>query len=271
MNNFICATCGVQFEASESEPRNCPVCEDERQYVGWEGQRWTSLQKLRNNYQNKFTGMEEGITQIITEPSFGIGQRAFLIQTGAGNILWDCLTLIDDDTIAKINSLGGLKAIALSHPHYYSSIVEWSKAFGDIPVYINKADEKWLMRKNESVKLWEGDRHQINDELTIIKCGGHFDGASVLHWERGDDNCVLFSGDTIQIVMDRKNVSFMYSYPNLIPLSAEKVDEIVNRVKPFKFDKIYGAFRGRHILENARSAVIESAERYKRAIASYKK
>jgi glyoxylase-like metal-dependent hydrolase (beta-lactamase superfamily II) len=120
--------------------------------------------------------------------------------------------------------------------------------------------------------VWEGDRHQINDELTIIKCGGHFEGASVLHWSEGDGGKgILFSGDTIQIVMDRKNVSFMYSYPNLIPLSAEKVDEIVNRVKPFKFDKIYGAFRGRHILENARSAVIESAERYKRAIASYKK
>jgi hypothetical protein len=30
----------------------------------------------------------------------------------------------------------------------------------------------------------------------------------------------LFSGDIIQVVPDRRWVSFMYSYPNLIPLSA---------------------------------------------------
>ena len=266
MTNYICSTCGVQFEASEKEPENCPVCEDERQYVGWGGQKWTTLTKLRKEYQNKFTEMEEGITQIITEPSFGIGQRAFLIQTSFGNILWDCLTLIDDETIGRINELGGLKAIALSHPHYYSSIVEWSKAFGDIPVYISYDDEKWLMRKNESVKLWEGDRHQLNNELTIIKCGGHFEGASVLHWNRGDKDCVLFSGDTIQIVMDRKNVSFMYSYPNLIPLSAKKIDRIIESISSFDFDKIYGAFRGRHILRDAKSIVLSSAERYKKRI-----
>lgn len=266
MTNYICETCGIQFEASENEPEYCPVCVDERQYVGWDGQKWATLDSLQKNYKNIFTEMEEGITQIITEPSFGIGQRAFLINTNSGNVLWDCLTLIDDETITKIESLGGINAIALSHPHYYSSIIEWSKSFGDIPVYVNKADEKWLMRKNDSVILWEDNSHRLSNDLTLIKCGGHFDGASVLHWDNKEKEGVLFSGDTIQVVADRKNVSFMYSYPNLIPLSSANVDKIINAVAKYDFDKIYGAFRERHILSGAKAAVIKSAERYKKHI-----
>ncbi|WP_449065679.1 hypothetical protein [Planomonospora algeriensis] len=35
MNDLpICVTCGVQYGAPRE---NCPICEDERQYVGWEG------------------------------------------------------------------------------------------------------------------------------------------------------------------------------------------------------------------------------------------
>ena len=29
-----------------------------------------------------------------------------------------------------MNELGGIAAIAISHPHYYTSMVEWSRAFG---------------------------------------------------------------------------------------------------------------------------------------------
>ncbi len=36
----ICRTCGVQYAAPRAD---CPICLDERQYVGWEGQRWTTL------------------------------------------------------------------------------------------------------------------------------------------------------------------------------------------------------------------------------------
>ena len=56
-------------------------------------------------------------------PAFGIGQRALLVRTREGNILWDCVSLIDSDTVALIKALGGIYAIAISHPHYYTSMV----------------------------------------------------------------------------------------------------------------------------------------------------
>ena len=123
MTHYICATCGVQYESSEIPPEKCIICEDERQYVGYSGQKWTTLQQIQAGHKNTFEEMEPGITSIITRPGFSIGQRAFLVQTSEGNILWDCITLLDDKTISEIKKRGGISAIAISHPHYYSTII----------------------------------------------------------------------------------------------------------------------------------------------------
>ena len=135
LNCFICATCGTQFAPSAEPPEHCPVCEDERQYVGWSGQRWTTLDELRRQHTNRIRD-DLGLTGIGTEPSFAIGQRALLVRSAQGNVLWDCITLIDDATVSAVRELGGIRAIAISHPHYYSCVVEWSHAF-DAAVHLH--------------------------------------------------------------------------------------------------------------------------------------
>ncbi len=267
MKNYICVTCGSQFAATDEPPEHCPVCEDERQYVGLGGQHWTTLDKLEQTHRNSFRKKEDGLMAIGMEPSFAIGQRALIIQSKSGNILWDCIPLIDDATAELIKGIGGLKAIAISHPHYYTTMVEWSKAFGDIPVYLHGNDREWVMRHDERIQFWDGETKPLFDDITLIRCGGHFDGGTVVHWPEGaEGNGVLLTGDIIQVVPDLKHVTFMYSYPNAIPLSAEKVQRIVNSVEPLTFDRIYGAWWNRNILTGAKQAVKESAERYIRAI-----
>ncbi len=127
---YICITCGTQFSESAQPPSRCPICEDERQYVNPDGQKWTTLEDLRATHKNVIKPEEAGLYSINTEPKFGIGQRAFLIQTKKGNVLWDCVGLVDDATIQRVNELGGIAEIAISHPHYYTAMVEWSRAFG---------------------------------------------------------------------------------------------------------------------------------------------
>ena len=51
---------------------------------------------------------------------FGIGQSARLIQTPHGNILWDLVAYLDEETIERIQELGGIKMIVISHPHFYT-------------------------------------------------------------------------------------------------------------------------------------------------------
>jgi hypothetical protein len=63
-------------------------------------------------------------------------------------------------------------------------------------------------------------------------------------------------------VQDRRYVSFMYSYPNLIPLPAGTVRRIADAVAPYAFDRLYGAWWGRVVQEDAQAAVARSAARY---------
>lgn len=192
--------------------------------------------------------------------------RLFL-RTPRVNVLWDCLPLLDEAVVLAIKALGGISAIAISHPHYYSSMVEWSRAFGGIPIYLHVADRQWVMRPDEAVVLWEGETHALGSGLTLVRCGGHFDGGTVLHWAgEGSGSGVLLTGDIIQVVPARKHVSFMYSYPNYIPLSASALERIIRAVEPFDFDRVHGAFWDMVIERDGKAAIMRSAERYLRAI-----
>ncbi|HLJ59121.1 MAG TPA: MBL fold metallo-hydrolase [bacterium] len=263
----ICTTCGTQLAPSDRRPVRCPICDEERQYVNWHGQAWVTMEDLRRDHRNVIGEEEPGLTGIRTEPSFAIGQRALLVQTPAGNILWDCVSLIDDETAETVRRLGGLAGIAISHPHYYSSMVDWSATFGGVPIYLHTADRAWVMRADSSIVYWDGDTLVLPGGLTLLRCGGHFPGAAVLHWPGGaGGRGALLTGDTLQVVPDRRWVSFMYSYPNLIPLDAATVRRIARAVAGFRFDRIYGAFAGRVIASGAAAAVQRSADRYVRAV-----
>jgi glyoxylase-like metal-dependent hydrolase (beta-lactamase superfamily II) len=266
--NAICVTCGTQFSDGAAEPGSCPICTDERQYVGFEGQQWTTLHDLRRDYKTKIQAEEPGLTSFSIEPKFGIGQRAFLIETPSGNVLWDGISLLDEGALEQIRQRGGLKAIAISHPHYYTCMVEWSREFADAPIYLHAADSKWVMRSDKNIRFWESETQHLPGGLTIVRCGGHFAGATVLHWPEGaSGKGALLTGDTIQVVPDRKWVSFMYSYPNFVPLNGGTVQRIVSAVKPYAFDRIYGAFPGLTVQQDGKAALHRSAERYLKAIA----
>jgi hypothetical protein len=267
MPAFICNTCGTQYAPSEKPPASCPICDDERQYVVPAGQSWITLDVLGKRCMNAIRELEPGLISITTQPAFGIGQRAQLLRTPHGNILWDCIALIDRATIEMINAMGGIKAIAISHPHYYTTMVEWSEAFGGAPIHLHAADRKWIMRDDPSIKLWQGETKELLPGLTLICAGGHYPGGTVLHWAAGaGGKGALLSGDIVQVVQDNKSVSFMWSFPNFIPLSAPRVEGVVNSLKGYKFDRVHGAFTDRTIWSDGKGVIERSAERYLKII-----
>jgi glyoxylase-like metal-dependent hydrolase (beta-lactamase superfamily II) len=243
------------------------VCQDERQYLKVTGQQWTTHDQLRITNRNSIRFEDPELTGIGVEPQFAIGQRALLVRTPTGNVLWDCISLLDPALVEMVQALGGISAIAISHPHYYTSMVEWSRAFGDVPIYLHAADRQWCMRPDKAIVFWDAETKALGDGLTLVRCGGHFDGGTVLHWQgRTGGNGALLTGDIIQVVADRKHVSFMRSYPNYVPLSAAVVERIVRAVEPFEYDRVYGAFWDTVIERGGKAAVARSAERYLRAI-----
>jgi glyoxylase-like metal-dependent hydrolase (beta-lactamase superfamily II) len=258
----ICRTCGVQYPAPRDD---CPICLDERQYVGWDGQQWTTLAELASaGYRARLGEEGPGVIGIGTEPAFAIGQRALLITSSAGNVLWDMVTYLDDDLIRRVRQLGGVSAIAISHPHYYGTMLDWAHEFGAV-IYIHAADSEWVPRPDPVVELWEGDTLRIGGGLTLINLGVHFAGGQVLHWAGGEGGRgALMSGDIVQVVQDRRWVSFMYSYPNLIPERPATIRRALSLLAPYPFERIYGAWWRRVVAADGAAAVRRSAQRYLR-------
>ena len=262
MGRPVCVTCGTQFADAEEPPAACPICEDPRQYVPPEGQRWTTLEELASDHENAIRDEGE-LVGIGTEPKFAIGQRALLVPFGDSNLLWDCVSLLDDATAAEVERRGGLRAIAISHPHYYSAMVEWAHRF-DCPIHLHAADAEWVMRPDPAIEHWDGETRELGDGLTLIRGGGHFPGGTILH--RADGAGALLTGDIIQVIPDRSHVGFMWSYPNLVPLPEAEVQRVAAAVEPYRYEAIYGAWWGTVIERDGPEIVRRSAERYGKAV-----
>jgi glyoxylase-like metal-dependent hydrolase (beta-lactamase superfamily II) len=258
---YHCQTCGAQFTPSDAPPDRCPVCEDARQWVPADGQQWLTADELRASHRNEIRrdGAYDGVG---VEPYFAIGQRALLAPAGERFVLWDCVPVIDDDAAAEIARRGGLAAIAISHPHYYTGMVDWAHRF-ECPVYLHADDREWIMRPDPAIELWDGETKELGDGLTLIRCGGHFAGGTVLH---DAPRAALLSGDIVQVIPDHGWVGFMYSYPNLIPLPGAAVERIADALEPYAFDAIYGAWWGRLVPNDGHAIVRRSADRYVAAL-----
>jgi hypothetical protein len=175
--------------------------------------------------------------------------------------------MLDEDTAEHIRALGGLVAITASHPHFYTGMAEWSEVLGDVPILLPEADAKYATRPGPNVRTWSGDVLEILPGVTLHRLGGHFEGSSVLEWKAGaEGRGAIFVGDTMQVAADPHWVSFMRSYPNMIPLSARTVRTIAERAAGLQFDRLYGGWWHRVIPENAKEIVARSADRYIAAV-----
>ena len=266
---WICEQCGAQFPESGQPPVSCPICEDERQFVNWKGQAMAHAAKNWRKAHRLVWRDDLGIPGIGLEPGFAIGQRALLIREADGCVLWDCVPLADAPKRSDyVRSLGGLKAIAVSHPHYYGAIADWSEAFGGAPVYLHGDDRQWITRPHPSIVPWSGGSHQISDDIVLVRAGGHFAGATVLHWRAGaEGRGALFTGDIAMVAMDRRHAQLHVQLSELHSARTQKpVRRIARAIEPLAFDRVYGAWWGRNIETGAKAAFDASVRRYVAAI-----
>jgi glyoxylase-like metal-dependent hydrolase (beta-lactamase superfamily II) len=263
-NAVLCATCATEFPAGQPAPQVCPICNDDRQYIPQEGQRWTSFDELAATHTVTIAPVTAGLYALQVSPAFAIDQRTFLVCSPGGNILWDCIPLIDAAAMEFVRSLGGLKAIAISHPHYYSVMRRWAEAF-ECPILIHELEKPWVFNGGGHVEYWTGDRQPLWDGLEIVRTGGHFPGSSVLRVPALSPAGALLTGDTIYLSRSLRHLSMMYSYPNHIPLPAEELQAAVQTVEGLTFDTLYGAFSWQNLEGNARQVFEESVKRYQLA------
>ena len=310
----LCSACATSFAPAAHPPASCPICRDERQFVPPSGQKWTTAEAVDAGHRGVLA-YDGPLLGVGMTPSFAIGQRALLLRTPSGNVLWDCIPFLDRALFDIVEALGGLEAIAISHPHYYGRMEDWSSAFGGVPVHCHADDRRWAMNPGPNARFWAGERHDLLPGLTLVRCGGHFAGGTVLHVEPGasriasatkslagfhaagrkgqgpdgpaaaspriggayaagqrhaptdysDDPLplgALLSGDILQVTPGGTHLSFMRSYPNMIPLGAGPVRRIAEALADLEFDAVLGAFWGRVIATGGKAALAASVERY---------
>lgn len=257
----ICTTCGTRYSMEKHNENICAICRDDRQYVPSSGQEWISYDALLDNHSIRLKKHNEQLYEFKILPSFAISQRAFFIKSDFGNILWDCIPLITEPIMDFIQKNGGIKAIVISHPHYYSLMNEWAKAF-QCPIYIHEADREWVMDTAENIEFWKGNEYKLTKDATIIHTGGHFSGSAVLHHELNPLGKALFLGDSLYLSRDKRHLSAMYSYPNLIPLTNSETLAVFDIIRKYKFDALFGAFDHQDVYEGGREIFETSFSKY---------
>jgi hypothetical protein len=263
LTSYICTTCGAGYAPSENPPDGCAICLDERQYVNAHGQTWTTLADLQSAHETDWRELEPGLFGCGSKPQIAIGERALFVPQPGGGVFWDTTPLVTEDAVARIKKAGGVRAMSASHPHFHTTMIDWSHALENVPIYIHEDNRDWVMRPDPVVKFWGGETLDLGQGITLVRCGGHFTGSAVLHWAAGaGGKGALFTGDTIMVTPDPRWMSFMRSFPNLIPLNERAVRRIVDAVAPYPFDRLYAGWWDRVADTDAKARVTRSAERY---------
>ena len=260
MTVWICRGCGIEHPDTAAPPAHCVICSDDRQYVPGGVQEWITHDRV-GPHEVTFAELEPGLTGIVVTPRIGIGHRPLLLQTPDGQILWEPSGYLDPAMVARVRAAGPLRAVAASHPHLIGAAVSWAQEFG-VPLYVNAADRRWVCRPDPLIRFWEAQA-ELLPGVTLHRTGGHFPGSAVLHWAGGaQGRGVLLVGDTLMVAADLATVSFMRSFPNLIPLPERLVRGIQAALEPLAFDRIYGGFDRSVVNGGAKAAVAFSADRY---------
>lgn len=259
-DRWLCATCGVEYDGGDAPPAECPICEDERQYVPRTGQRWTTIDELRDaGHAVEVFEVSPGLHGVFGA-GVGIRQQGMLVQTDGGNLLFDIPGVIDDASVEAVRELGGIAAIVASHPHMYGVQSAWSEAFDDAPIYVAEADAGWVQRSVPAIRTWS-ETFEVLPGIELSTIGGHFPGSTIAHWAAGaDGRGVVLAGDAIFPTPDGY-VTFLRSYPNRIPLSPTVIRRMADHVAAYGYDWLYNNF-GASCGPNARDRVEAAAQRY---------
>ena len=139
------------------------------------GPEWTTLEQLRPRHRNAWQ-IRIGTTRNRDARVCDRPARAPLAH-GGGQLSLGLRRLIDNATIELDSSLGGLSGIAISHPHYYTTMVEWSRAFHDVPIHLHASDREWVMRPDHAIQFWESDRKKLAPESPFLAAAAQFPAA----------------------------------------------------------------------------------------------
>ncbi|TXT07490.1 hypothetical protein VHUM_03210 [Vanrija humicola] len=273
----VCATCATQYPAPRRDCTHAKLSgsTDHPQARGATTSSATS--RTRASRSSRPSRSSPSLRRVSISPACVKLTPAFLLETFEGSFIWDCSAVLTPPLIAHLTHLRRpLKAMAISHPHFFSTSLTWARALG-VPLYINALDKEWYQRREsagaDEVVFWSGTQ-RLSSTLTLIECGGHFPGSCVLHWDRAaepltsdadaraPDTGLLLVADTVMVQPTQKGITFMWSIPNAIPLHPTDVLHIQNVLREYDYDSVSSTWPDRWVRAGAARIFDESVETY---------
>ncbi|KAJ9478585.1 Metallo-beta-lactamase domain-containing protein [Pseudozyma hubeiensis] len=262
---------------------------EQEQYPCPTGQAYTSQRQLvpKTTFELVPEESDARILRIKLTPSLAIGQTPIVLLTPAGAVIWDCCGFASAELMQRICSVsptGQVFSIVISHPHFFGASLSWAKML-NCNVFISKLDRQWYQRglncqdthpdiaaRRKFVVEVQEDLFRLPHlpSVALIRCGGHFPGSGVLHWDRDSEDpdghvrkgAAVFCADTFMCLLDGQRFTFAYSFPNNIPLPPRDVEQIWVQMRKLNWTATFGGWSGRQVLTDSRAALLRSARYY---------
>jgi hypothetical protein len=202
--------------------------------VNWKGQAWLSREQLAERHKLVWRD-DLGLTGIGLDPDFAIASALYWCLTGTAA----CSGIAFRSQAVKRSRKSARSAVSrqLRFPIPITTALSptGARRLGEVPIYLHGDDAQWVTRPHKAIVPWSGDNLALSDGVTLLRTGGHFAGGTILHWRAGaEGRGALLTGDVAMVAADRRSLSFMYSYPNYIPLNAAAVQRIAQAVAPLR-------------------------------------
>ncbi len=240
LSYFVCTNCGY-WQQRYAAPESCPVCLDVRHVPPENGWEFLTPGEIDGWVESRWEEVEEGIWRFTVEPTLGIGPVGYVIVRPEGNVAFEGADWYSDAALDHIESLGGVRYVAPSHPHAQGALWRLQERFGAEGA-VQREDLVWV--STLSVGLPFDDRQELLPGLTLHHVGGHFDGQSMLHHEAAGQ---LFVGDALKVELEEDGktayaLSCHKAFVRRIPLTHAEVAGYRKVYEALDFDGVFTTF-----------------------------
>lgn len=194
LTHYACTHCGGWILWFDSrEPVYCGNCMDVRNALPDEDFTYLHIDAAHGQYTTHWREPLPGMWEYWTTPQLGLGSHGWLMLRPEGNIAFECAPYYTPESLAHIESLGGISILSSSHPHGYGALWQLQQHF-EPQVIIHKEDLEHT--KAFQVNHPIDDRKTIDAQYTMQRLGGHYDGQTALY---DGERKILFLGDALKI------------------------------------------------------------------------
>ncbi|MCP9236939.1 hypothetical protein [Lewinella sp. JB7] len=195
LTHYACTHCGgwiLWFDTRE--PVVCPNCMDVRNALPQEDFTYLHIDDAHGRYRTRWREVLPGLWEYWTEPQLGLGSHGWLIVRQAGNVAFEAAPYYDAASRRHIESLGGIRVLAASHPHGYGALWQLQEHHRPEDLIIHRDD--LIHTKAFRVNRPIDDRYVLDADRQFQRLGGHYEGQTALY---DAAYRILFLGDAVKI------------------------------------------------------------------------